>query len=34
MEAAREGKTDVVEDLIGRGLDVNAQDEVSYLRRY
>ena len=31
MRAARYGRTDVVEELIKRGGDVNAQDKVRYL---
>ena len=34
MWAAGEGRADVVEELIGRGADVNAQDKVRCLRRY
>ena len=34
MEAAREGRTDVVEELIRRGTDVNVQNEVRCLRGY
>ena len=34
MEAASEGKTDVVEELIELGADVNVQDEVRCLKCY
>ena len=34
MLAAQYGKTDVVEELISRGGDVNAQDKVRCLRGY
>ena len=32
--AAGEGMIDVVEELIGRGADVDARDKVRYLRGY
>ena len=34
MLAAGMGRTDVVEELIGRGTDVNVQDKVICLRGY
>ena len=34
MWAAENGRTDVVEELIGRGAGVNAQDKVRCLRGY
>ena len=34
MWAAEKGRTDVVEELIGRGAHVNAQDKVRCLREY
>ena len=34
MEAVRDGRTDVVEELISKGGDVNAHDEVRCLRGY
>ena len=34
MMAAEKGRTDVVEELVGRGTDVNAQDKVRCLRGY
>ena len=34
MLAAGMGRTDVVEELIGRGSDVNVQDKVRCLREY
>ena len=34
IDAARQGRTDVVEELIRRGTDVNVQNEVRYLRGY
>ena len=32
MDAAEEGRTNLVEELLQKGADVDAQDEVRYLR--